>query len=617
MCGIAGLICFSASIDARQIFDMTSLLRHRGPNDEGYLSLNFNPEVTVSHHYARADLAPAGAALFDRQHTASAQGFFGHTRLSIIDTSTLGHQPMFGHGRWIVFNGEIYNYLELASELRNNGYTFQSCSDTEVILAAFDFWGQNCVQRFNGDWAFCIFDSKTQQIFLSRDRYGIKPLYFYWDKQYFAFASEIKSLLALPFVNGEVCRQRIVEDLLFSTLDYDQHTLYPDIKQLLPATNFSLDLRSQAIAQQSYYRVNRSNQLGSFCSQAASRHITETRDLLVDAVRLRLRADVPIGACLSGGLDSSALVAIMQQLRQEAHAPGLEHTFTVSFPGTKIDESHYAELVSSHCRTQHHVVLISEQDFTRSLISMLELHDEPFGGASTYAQHAVYSEASKFVTVVLDGQGADEVFAGYRNLRIAYLASLAKSGRILSLFSECAGVMLQQRSVSRIFAELKSLPFFLLPLGIRLRVFERLHRALSSEFLNLTQGQKALFRELFELRFCSDFNQLLANYMLRSSLPHLLKYADRNSMSHAVEARMPFTDYRLVDHLFSLPACYKVHNGWTKWLLRKAVEDLLPAKIVWRTDKLGFAAPQWVTKDQLYSRSTKTAKVSSGATVIC
>ena len=596
---------------------MTRLLRHRGPNDEGYLGFEINPEVAAKHYYTRTELAPPAAAVFDPQHTPNAQAFFGHTRLSIIDTSARGHQPMFGQGRWIVFNGEIYNYLELANQLRTMGYVFQSCSDTEVILAAFDHWGPNCVQRFNGDWAFCIFDPKTLRLFLSRDRYGVKPLYFYWNSEYFAFASEIKSILALPFVNAQVSRQRIVEDLLFSVLDYDQHTLYEDIKQLLPATNFELDLRTQAKTQSSYYQIVQTDKIGRFNSQRARTYISEIRQLLIDAVRLRLRADVPIGACLSGGLDSSALVAIMQQIRQESSCSGLEHTFTISFPGTAIDEARYADLVSAHCKTEHHVVLISEDDFVRSLNSMLELHDEPFGGASTFAQHSVYSEASKFVTVVLDGQGADEVFGGYRNLRVAYLASLAKSGRLISLIRECAGIMLQQGSVARIIAELKSLPFFLLPLGVRLRVFSRLQRALSAEFLNLTKGQKALYHELFELRFCSDFNQLLANYMLRSSLPHLLKYADRNSMSHAVEARMPFTDYRLVDYLFSLPACYKIHNGWTKWLLRKAIEDLLPPSIVWRTDKLGFAAPHWITKDDLYARSVKDASSGGEAAITC
>lgn len=600
MCGIAGLISHSSAIEAKQIELMTKTLRHRGPNDEGYLAFEPGNMATINHYFGRPEFAQTQDELFDPSKLAPQRGYFGHTRLSIIDTSVRGHQPMTAYGRWLVFNGEIYNYLELAKELTSYGYKFNSSCDTEVILAAFDRWGQDCTQRFNGDWSFCIYDPKDNKLFLSRDRFGIKPLYFYFDDNFFAFASEIKSILSLPAVRGQVDRQRIVEDLLFSVIDYDSATLYQEIKQVNPGFNLSLDLSNFKLSQAKYYTLHCTDELGRFSHVKANAYIADIKELLFDAIRLRLRADVPIGACLSGGLDSSAIVAVMQQIRTKEGISGSEHTFTVSFPGTRIDEAVYAQEIADYCKTKHHVVLTSEDDFRLSLQALLEIHDEPFGGASTFAQHAVYKEAARFVTVALDGQGADEVFSGYRNLRVAYLANLAQRGHLIKFCIEVFGVVKQQRKFSKIFAELKSLPFFILPFGLRWRLFQILHKSLSSEFLELSDHNWKLFQQLFQQRFNSNVNELLSNYILRSSLPHLLKYADRNSMAHSVEARVPFTDHRLVDYLFSVPACYKIRNGWTKWLLRKSVEDILPKNIVWRTDKLGFAAPHWATKQDLY-----------------
>jgi asparagine synthase (glutamine-hydrolysing) len=542
------------------------------------------------------DSALTGEALLE-DFSGQVNLYLGHRRLAILDLSTAGHQPMrYGDHLWIIYNGEIYNYLELREELRSQGYQFKTGTDTEVILAAYDRWGEECVSRFNGDWAFCILDTQRRVLFLSRDRYGIKPLYFFKSSRYFAFASEIKSIFTLPFVPRALNREKAFHYNALFCRNHTEETLFDDIYQLMPGQNMRVNIQTGEMRKWRYYTLSYCPELGEYEHRKAMAYAADIRDLLFDAVRLRLRADVPVGTCLSGGLDSSAIVAIMAKILGLELVAQTQNTFTASFPGESIDESRFARLVADCAGATSHFIYPSKEGYWRTLPAILYHQDEPFGGPSVYSQWEVMHEAAKHVKVVLDGQGGDEVFAGYRDYHVAYLAQLLQHRRIALLTGELWHTVRHARGVRKASAALKSLPFYALGSSWKRRVYRLCYR----QQIKLAQEAFGVQRdpglEHIDRKFKSDLNGLLHHYMTTYSLPYLLRGEDRNSMAHSIEARVPFTDYRLVDYVFSLPGAYKIRHGWTKWLLRLAVEDLLPPEIVWRRDKLGFATPPWASR---------------------
>jgi asparagine synthase (glutamine-hydrolysing) len=535
--------------------------------------------------------------------TGRANLYLGHRRLSILDLSIAGHQPMRYRDRWITFNGEIYNYIELRQELKAEGYDFTTRTDTEVILAAYDRWGDECVKRFNGEWALCILDLQRRTLFLSRDRYGIKPLYFFRNHDFFAFASEIKAILSLPFVPLSLNREKAFHYLAFFSRDHTEETLYNGIHQTLPGHSLSINLNTGEMKTSRYYRLSYCSELGEYDHHKALAYAAEVRELLFDAVRLRLRADVPVGTCLSGGLDSSAVVAIAAKLRGVETNPPAQNTFTASFPGESVDESSYARSVAEDTGVISHFSFPSKEGYWSELPAILYHQDEPFGGPSVYAQWEVMRQASRHVKVVLDGQGGDEVFAGYRDNRMSFLANLLVKRRIGTLASELWSTIRLTNGFGKAVAELKPFPFFALNNSWKRKVYglryrEELRRSREVLIQAHANGIDINGSEHIDRRYSHNINELLADYMTKYSLPHLLKAEDRNSMAHSVEARVPFTDYRLVDYVFSLPGIYKIHKGWTKWLLRLATRDILPEDIVWRKDKLGFATPAWASRQE-------------------
>lgn len=600
MCGITGLIKFGSPLGPDHIVEMTRCLGHRGPDDEGYLAVDLcrdPPAVTR--------LRGPGSTIINElaceEFTGPANLYLGHRRLAIIDLSSAGRQPMStGDGVWVVYNGEIYNYLELRDELQAEGFRFTTETDTEVLLAAYEKWGEQCVRRFNGDWSFCLLDMKRRVLFLSRDRYGIKPLYFVSDGEHFGFASEIKALLTLPFVRHSLNLETASNFLGLSLIDYSGETLFEDIRQVLPGQNMTVDVRTGSTRTWRYYDLPRSAELGEYDNRKALEYAVHVRELLFDAVRLRLRADVPIGTCLSGGLDSSTIVAIIAEILSTDGRESFQHTFTASFPGQPSDETPYAELVAAATGVRTHLVYPSREGFWSDLPLLLYHQDEPFAGPGFFTQWEVMREASKHVKVTLDGQGGDEVFAGYRNYQVSYLTALLAKGRLGSFASELWGVARRFKSATKVAGEVKSLPFFALPDFLKRRLYGVLRRRDLRGVRETFGRDNRHGLEHIDSLFSCDVNELLAHYMTASSLPHLLKNGDRSSMAHSIEARMPFTDYRLVDFLFPLPAVYKIRNGWTKWLLRLAVEDLLPPEIVWRKDKLGFATPPWSSRREIW-----------------
>lgn len=604
MCGIAGFLSIERYSNPHLIQKMTTLLRHRGPDDEGYLAydaLAGNGAPMLLGGEQSADRS--GPHLLESPVRANL--YLGHRRLAILDLSPAGHQPMRYGDLWLVHNGEIYNYVELRSELSNAGYQFVSQTDTEVILAAYHMWGEDCVKRFNGDWAFCILDTRDNTLFLSRDRFGIKPLYYWKSPTELAFASEIKALFALPFVPRGLNASRALDYRMLSCRDHTSETLYEDIFQLRPGHCMRVDLRTGVGRTYEYYKPQWTTELGEYQHGRALQYASDIRSLLFDAVKLRLRADVPIGTCLSGGLDSSTIVAIMSKLLKQESGSQV-HTFTASFPNLPIDETRYAQMVVAATDSLNHLTFPIREGYHQALPQLLYHQDEPYGGSSIYSQWAVMREASRHVKVILDGQGGDEVFAGYNEYRISLLAGLLRTGRLPRWFGEVCEIVRQSSGLTDILRKTRSFPFFLLNKEWKGMVYRWRYRR-QMRMAGLDGEDVAGILPLLDGKFCANPNELLFNYITAYTLPRLLNGEDRNSMAHSIESRVPFTDYRLVDYVFAIPASYKIHNGWTKWLLRLAINDLLPPDIVWRKDKVGFATPRWMSKEgewEMWSRQT-------------
>ncbi|MGH8055645.1 MAG: asparagine synthase (glutamine-hydrolyzing), partial [Candidatus Entotheonellia bacterium] len=400
---------FGAPLSPTAIGAMAQALSHRGPDDEGYVALQGQGDA-LRVTPLRGPVSTIQDLPFLTEFAGGARLYLGHRRLAILDLSPAGHQPMaYGDHLWIVFNGEIYNYVELREELKAAGYEFSTGTDTEVILAAYDRWGEGCVTRFNGDWAFAILDTQRRVLFLSRDRYGIKPLYFVRGDDSFAFASEIKALFSLPSVPRSLNPEKALQYLALFCRDHTEETLFDGIYQLRPGESLRIDLQTGQLWRWLYYTPTCSPELGAYDHRKALAYAADIRDLLFDAVRLRLRADVPVGTCLSGGLDSSVVVAIMAELlRRDGHTAG-PRTFTAVYPGEAIDESAFARLAAQQAGASSHFVYPSREGYWQTLPTLLYYQDEPFGGPSAYAQWEVMREVSRHVKVVLDGQGGDEV----------------------------------------------------------------------------------------------------------------------------------------------------------------------------------------------------------------
>ncbi|MFT5499564.1 MAG: asparagine synthase (glutamine-hydrolyzing) [Kiritimatiellia bacterium] len=559
MCGIFGAITPSG-LPPEVCERIDASMQHRGPDGKGHQRFALENRPVVD---------------------------FLHRRLSIIDLSTAASQPMaYADERyWITFNGEIYNYIELRDELKARGAAFRTQSDTEVILAAYAEWGAECVHHFNGDWAFCIFDSNEQRLFLSRDRVGVKPLYLFRQGASLYFASEIKSLLTLPDGPSRTYDPVALHlKVVGNTSDYSEATMYRDIRQIPSGHRVSIDLASGEERMDAWWTPEVNHSREPFEEAKAKTYAAEIRAHLEDAVRLRLRSDVPVGTCLSGGLDSSAIVAIIAGIKGAGSEDlnGLR-TFTAAYPGDAIDEEKWARSVIDQTHCEPHFVYPKGEEFASDLDELLASHDEVFGSSTVYAQYRVMQLVSEHVTVVLDGQAADEIYGGYPRHQAAFLRSLVSPD-----------------SRTRSFAAVYFASRFSLGIADRLllkKTFQRKAR-LVEEMTGIACPWNEFLHHMSEKCYAPLARNLFQD-VLHYNLPRLLKYEDTNSMHFSIESRVPFTDYRLIEHAFQIPAAYKIHKGYTKYILRRAVEDLLPASVVWRTDKIGFATPEQAWLDKL------------------
>jgi len=593
MCGIAGLVHVDGKpVDIPRLRQMTARLRHRGPDDEGYL-LGIFPDGSAMPAAGAETVAPLTASLprieAPPADTRASLGF-GHRRLSIIDCTPGGHQPMTdaSGALWIIYNGEIYNYVELRAELESNGYVFRTRSDTEVILAAYAAWGIACLERFNGMWAFCLWDRRRGHLFCARDRFGVKPLYYRFNERVFAFASEIKALLAAADAPATVNAAMAYDYLALDLLDHTADTMIAGIQQLPPGHFLILDGRGQLTVQR-YYTLRYTTDDAPRDESVIARSGEVYRELLTDAVRLRLRTDVPLGSCLSGGLDSSSIVCAMHELLSTAPGDAGQRTFTAAYDEPACDERRFARAVVDATGARADFTFPRAADLWDELRALAWHQDEPFGSTSMYAQWCVMRAARRNgVTVMLDGQGGDELFAGYTMYYPIFLKSLLRRGRMAEF----------RRELTESAGRLGQPPWRLAAKAAAL-LYEPLRRfaptpARGLDLLNtdFARGQRARRMTWRDARSTSDLQARLWADQVQFTIPQLLHYEDRNSMAFSVEARLPFLDYRLVEWAFAQPVGVKLHRGWTKYVARVGVSSLCPKSIAWRTDKIGFATPE-------------------------
>jgi asparagine synthase (glutamine-hydrolysing) len=587
MCGIAGISYFNDVAKTGEIKRMTHSLRHRGPDDEGFLGVNF--ESRNVYPLIGKESRIEGRSIEDFHQTVNLM--LGHRRLSILDLSAAGHQPMGNEDEslWIVHNGEIYNYLEIRRELEPLGHTFRSKTDTEVILHAYEEWGTDCLKHFNGMWAFAIVDLNTKRIFCSRDRMGVKPFYYFYDGKRFCFASEIKALLHIEHFSIEPNEQMIADYLFSGHLDHTHQTFFKNIFQLRPGECLLFENNRMLI--QSYWDID--GKQTRFAKE--SEYSERLCELLKDSIRLRLRSDVPIGSCLSGGLDSSSIVCLANKLMFDGQMidPRLvgqrQKTFSSCFENPAYDERKFIELVIDQTGAERNFVFPQAKEFYEEMTKLIWHQDEPFGSTSIYAQWEVMRlSKEREVIVLLDGQGVDEMLAGYTPAFYYFLAQFLARGRLLRWMKEIKAFRHRQNvTLSRL---LKGVLGVLLPSWGRVGI------------QRMTQTGSALANRTFRnhclrpFAGANKFEDALNNYLYEAfrfaALPGLLHYEDRNSMAFSLETRLPFLDFRLVEYLFSLPPSQKIREGGNKVVLRNAMKGILPEAIRNRTDKMGFATPE-------------------------
>ncbi len=561
MCGIAGIIDWRGNVSRQELEVLASSLSHRGVDDEGYY---LNNDRTVG---------------------------FAHRRLAILDPTPKGKQPfIYNNKNIIVYNGEIYNFVELRAFLHRKGYVFTTDTDTEVLSACYDYWKTDCLHHLDGMFAFAIYDTKQNRIFFARDRFGEKPLYFYFLDDRIVFASEIKAFrsLELPLTART---HRIVEYLYFGVVESptnNTETFFREVVQLPPAHFLTIDLNTNLSYQPKRYWHLSADTIDIPYSQA----VDTIKELLSESIKRRLRSDVPLGTSLSGGLDSSTIASFLARvLRVDLRN---FKGFSAVFPNFENNEEKYVDQLAEDTGINTIKVKVDEESASQYFEQVVWTQEEPFGSGSIIAQYLVFKEARRHKTIVLlDGQGADELFAGYVHFWETYLRELL-SKKPIEFFRELKAFMNNPT-----FKRRGSLLRILITAMLGTRT-KQLRRFLASHFrtISFTKGiNPELLREHIQsVEFPIYYGNNLKEHFLFSITKHglldLLHYADRNSMAHSVEVRLPFLYHKLVEFALSLPSDYLIKNGMSKRILRDAVKGIVPDQIRTRKDKVGFEVPQ-------------------------
>lgn len=565
MCGISGFINKkSDNINLENIIiNMTNVIQHRGRDGEGY--------------YIENAMA------------------LGHRRLAIIDLKENANQPFKTDKYILVFNGEIYNYQEIKKEL--NDYNYSTNSDTEVIIASYKKWGIKCVEHFRGMWSFILYDKEKNIIFCSRDRFGIKPFYYYDNDNYIAFGSEIKQFTTLPDWKAIGNKKRIQDFFVFGVLDHTEETMFSNVKQLRPGNNLIYNLVTNVYEIYEYYNLkNKLKKMDDNCDVPDI-----FRKMIKESINEHMISHVEIGACLSGGLDSSTIVTLMNEILKEKHDERHIQTISSCFEDKRYDEQEYIDEVNKQINADSHKIYPDIKKLFSVLEDLIWHQDEPFGSTSIFAQWSVFEEAkNNRLKVMLDGQGADEQLAGYPLFYIAYFSELLFNMEFTKLDKEIKALIENQNYFSK-------MEIFNRAIKIH---FEDLREVMSKKFDRPDIFSKPEFETYIRYyeslsNSTKSIEEFSVHQIYHSSLPQLLHYEDRNSMAHSVEGRVPFLDHRLVEFVVSCNAEDKIKDGISKHMLRKGMEKILPKKITERKDKMGFVTPEilWIQQNRSWFRS--------------
>ncbi len=578
MCGIAGIIHKQKDGSIKEsIFDMSQAIKHRGPDGEGFTFFSESIEIPAFSNETPKVNCESNRFLFNPKKSLESVSTnytmaFAHRRLSIIDLSESGHQPMcdISSNYWITFNGEIFNYLELKKELTLKGHTFLTQTDTEVVLASYKEWGTDCLQKFNGMWAFALYDKTKQLVFCARDRVGVKPFYFINTNTSFAFASEQKAFLKSGLLKFEVNEPQQIDFLINAKLETTEQSLFKGIYELKPAHYLLYHLKSTDFEIKEYYDISTQTKI----QKTESEIINDIETKLKHAIALRLRSDVEIGSCLSGGLDSSIIAGIIKNLQPNTNLK----LFTAVFPSETFDESSYAKQVSNFVNGSWFTVSPTETEFFRDIETLNYSQDLPIWSTSTYSQYRVMKLASEQnIKVLLDGQGADELFGGYTHHYFALWKEM-------SMASKLKNINASKQTVQNPFLSFgKQLLKETCHLGVNYSNY------FNPDFQVNAKTETTIFSNTLNQQLKNDYN---------GNLKSFLKCEDRCSMAFGIESRVPFADdVELVDYLFSVSGNQKIKNGVSKYLLREAAKQYIPEKIYKRTDKIGFETPvsKWFT----------------------
>lgn len=559
------------------------VIEHRGPDGEGLVLFNSTTgavrllatQDTPSEIIHRSKWPVISMSDYE---DLSSDFVFGHRRLSIIELSVMGHQPMCDEetGNWIIFNGEVYNYIELRSELQSLKTTFSSGSDTEVILKAYKEWGTACFNRFNGMWSLIIWDKAKNSFVISNDRFGVKPLFYFGNKDRLIFASEQKQLLVSPKLTVSLNKEAIQDFLYDTIINPVKHTFFNEIHRFKPSSYAEVSLTKLNGFTQfnytAYYKlaVSRVNNLIS-----ETEAIEQFNQLLQKAVDLRMRADVPYAFALSGGLDSTAVLLAASQINKLKNLPSKLATFSVIFPGLPGDESDFINEVIKHVNVQSYFA----EPFKSFSIEQFKSHvfhqDFPVQNTSYYAEYALAKKVSEEgFKILIVGQGADEIFGGYTAYFYQYAVQLLSHARAVKLISEVKG-----------FSEIKGISEKVIFTQL-IQEYKQILKYKYTDKTHFTDQQKRIVK-------ARSLSEILSLDLLEYTIPLYLHSDDADGMAFSIESRHPFLDVNLVDFGYALPDKYKINRGWQKVIIRKAMQNM-PEKIRWRKDKKGYTTPHQI-----------------------
>lgn len=563
MCGIFAAISLIEPFDKKDelIFnELTDIVSYRGPDSSGYKT--YSKEEYNENQF---------------------QLFLGHRRLAIIDLSAAGHQPMEVDSVRIVFNGEIFNYIEIRNELIEKGISFHTDTDTEVIIRVYQTYGEEGFHKFNGMWAFVLYDEKKQRVIASRDRFSIKPLYYLFQHNRYYFSSEIKQLTPL-LENKVLFANNMYKFINQAILDDDVNTFFEGIKKVPARHNLIIDLNNRKDELKSYWSFN------YIKPDASLDVIEEFKSLFIDSLKLRLRSDVKIGSLLSGGLDSSAITAIAA-----IQAGNSFESFSVVSDDKSVSEEKFVRILTEENRIKNTKLHVHSSEMMQDLNTVLYHQDEPFAGFSIIAQNQIFKKIKQEtdITVVLSGQGGDEILMGYLKYYFFYLKNLKSNGNYIRIAREILTSLIQRTVMWQL--DLKQAARYRPSQASALRKYQNY----SYQAVSTWDASNLRNRQIEDIE--------------RFSVPALAHYEDRNSMAWSIESRLPFLDHRLVDFMLNVDTSVKIKDGWNKYILRKSITEM-PDKIRWRRDKKGFTVPEkaWIQGELRteFMKEFKTSKLA-------